>query len=67
MKAIFRVENKYGTRDYNSLSEAKKNSSEDEYITFSYDWQKLSERKRKYASRSWAKKCSEKFGIDFDE
>jgi hypothetical protein len=32
MKTIFRVENRFGCRDYDTLSEAKKNSTNDEYI-----------------------------------
>jgi hypothetical protein len=37
MKAIFRVENRFGCRDYDTLSEAKKNSTNDEYIKFSFE------------------------------
>ena len=67
MKAIFRVKGKGTTVDYDSLSEAKRNSGDNEYINFSYDYIDYSERKRKYANKSWAKKCSEKYGLDFDE
>jgi hypothetical protein len=38
MKAIFRVENRFGCRDYDTLSEAKKNSTNDEYIKFSFGY-----------------------------
>jgi len=67
MKAIFRVENRFGCRDYDTLSEAKKNSTNDEYIKFSFESTDFSRVKRIYANKSWAKKCSEKYDLDFDE
>lgn len=63
MIAIFRVTNLYGSRDYDCLSSAKRNSKENETISFSYDYEKFSTVKRKYATPSWAKKCADKFGI----
>ena len=63
MIAIFRVSNLYGSRDYDCLSQAKRNSKENETISFSYDYEKFSTVKRKYATHSWAKKCADKFCI----
>lgn len=62
-KAIFRVSNCFGSRDYDSLKEAKRDSHDGEFISFSYDWQNLSTVKRRYATPSWAKKCADKYMI----
>lgn len=61
--AIFRVSSRYGSRDYDTLEEAKKYSRDDEYISFSCDWRNLSTVRRRYATPSWARKCADKYMI----
>ena len=63
---IFRVETMYGTRDADSLREAKANSKPSDHIqAVAPDGITILSRvARKYATASWAIRVCEKFGFD---
>lgn len=60
---IYRVETKYGIRDYDTLSEAKKNSKNGDYIKLVVnEVEVLSRVKRFYATPAWERRVRNKFG-----
>lgn len=65
---IYRVETKYGIRDYATLEQAKRNSKEEDYINLVIgELYVLSRVKRKYANPSWVKRTLAKNGYETDD
>lgn len=66
---IFRVETRYGTRDYNTLKEAKKHSDASDHIQLvdTDGLTVLSRVARKRATPSWVKSVLAKYGITVEQ
>lgn len=62
---IYRVETRYGCRDYDTLEQAKRNSKEGDYIKLViWEIQVLSRVKRKYATPSWVRRVCDRYCYD---
>ena len=62
---IYRVETRYGCRDYHTLEQAKRNSKEGDYIKLViWEIQVLSRVKRKYATPSWVRRVCDRYCYD---